>query len=65
MEPDHQPLWHLAIVASSSVMLKESTENTLYNMAQVAKIIQLVGSFSPSLGQIINLDDENCRIYLL
>lgn len=65
MEPDHQPLWHLGIVASSSVMLKESTENTLYNMAQVANIIQLVGSFSPSLGQIINLDDENCRIYLL
>ncbi|XP_040044300.2 latexin isoform X1 [Gasterosteus aculeatus] len=41
MEPDHQPLWHLGIVASSSVMLKESTENTLYNMAQVANIIQL------------------------
>ncbi|TNN80406.1 Latexin [Liparis tanakae] len=41
MEPDNKPLWHLAIVASSSVMLNESTENTLYNMAQVADITQL------------------------
>ncbi|XP_075956228.1 latexin [Anarhichas minor] len=41
IEPDNKPLWHLGIVASSSVMLKESTENTLYNMAQVANIKQL------------------------
>ncbi|XP_068440370.1 latexin isoform X2 [Clinocottus analis] len=41
IEPDHKPLWHLGIVASSAVMLKESTENTLYNMAQVANITQL------------------------
>ncbi|XP_038549209.1 latexin isoform X1 [Micropterus salmoides] len=41
MEPDMKPLWHLCIVASSFVMLNESTENTLYNMAQVANITQL------------------------
>ncbi|KAK9520928.1 hypothetical protein VZT92_020784 [Zoarces viviparus] len=41
IEPDNKPLWHLGIVASSSVMLKESTENTLFNMAQVAHITQL------------------------
>ncbi|XP_037630626.1 latexin isoform X1 [Sebastes umbrosus] len=41
IEPDQKPLWHLGIVASSFVMLNESTENTLYNMAQVANITQL------------------------
>ncbi|CAG6002427.1 unnamed protein product [Menidia menidia] len=41
IEPDMKPFWHLAIVASSSIMLNESTENTLYNMAQVANITQL------------------------
>lgn len=52
MEPETRPLWHLGIVASSFVMMNESTENTLYNMAQVANITQLVGSslyFSSSL----------------
>lgn len=43
MEPDTKLLWHLGIVASSFVMLNESTEDTLYNMAQVANITQLVG----------------------
>lgn len=43
IEPDMVPLWHLGIVASSFVMLNESTEDTLYNMAQVANITQLVG----------------------
>lgn len=38
-----KPLWHLGIVASSFIMLNESTENTLYNMAQVANVTQLVG----------------------
>ncbi|XP_041851708.1 latexin isoform X2 [Melanotaenia boesemani] len=41
IEPDMKPFWHLAIVASSFIMLKESTENTLYNLAQVASIKQL------------------------
>ncbi|KAM6933159.1 latexin [Xenentodon cancila] len=41
IEPDMEPFWHLGTVASSFVMLKESTENTLYNMAQVANITQL------------------------
>ncbi|XP_034404807.1 latexin [Cyclopterus lumpus] len=41
IEPDSEPLWHLGIVASSFVMLNESSENTLYNMAQVANITQL------------------------
>lgn len=44
MEPDTKPLWHLSIVASSLVMLNKSTEDTLYNMAQVANITQLVGN---------------------
>lgn len=43
IEPDMKPLWHLGTVASSFVMLNQSTENTLYNMAQVANITQLVG----------------------
>lgn len=37
-----KPLWHLGAVASSFVMLNESTEDTLYNMAQVANVTQLV-----------------------
>ncbi|KAM9318128.1 latexin isoform 2-T2 [Pholidichthys leucotaenia] len=41
MAPEMKPFWHLAIVASSVIMLDESTENTLYNMAQVANITQL------------------------
>lgn len=43
LEPDMEPFWHLGIVAASFVMLKESTENTLYNVAQVANVTQLVG----------------------
>ncbi|XP_060902820.1 latexin [Labrus mixtus] len=42
IDPDMRPFWHLGIVASSFVMLNESNENTLYNMAQVANITQLV-----------------------
>lgn len=38
-----KPLWRLGTVASSFVMLNESSENTLHNMAQVANITQLVG----------------------
>ncbi|XP_067450945.1 latexin isoform X1 [Thunnus thynnus] len=41
IEPDMKPLWHLGAVASSFVMLSESTEDTLYNMAQVANVTQL------------------------
>ncbi|XP_014865043.1 PREDICTED: latexin isoform X1 [Poecilia mexicana] len=41
IDPEMTPFWHLSIVASSFIMLKESTENTLYNMAQVANITQL------------------------
>lgn len=42
MEPDMKPLWSLGAVASSFVMLNQSTEDTLYNMAQVANVTQLV-----------------------
>ncbi|XP_015225701.1 PREDICTED: latexin isoform X1 [Cyprinodon variegatus] len=41
MDPEMTPFWHLGIVASSFIMLSESTENTLYNVAQVANITQL------------------------
>ncbi|XP_071377291.1 latexin isoform X1 [Centroberyx affinis] len=41
IDPEMKPLWHLGGVASSFVMLKESTENTLYSMAQVANVTQL------------------------
>lgn len=41
IEPDMKPLWHLAAAASSFIMLNESTEDTLYNMAQVANVTQL------------------------
>lgn len=37
-----KPFWHLGGVASSFVMLKESSENTLYNFAQVVNVTQLV-----------------------
>lgn len=47
-DPDMVPFWHLGWLAASFVMLKESNENTLYNMAQVSKINQLVRT----LGQI-------------
>lgn len=46
IDPGMTPLWHLATVASSFIMLNESTEDTLYNMAQVANITQLVGCLS-------------------
>ncbi|KAL7842741.1 hypothetical protein SRHO_G00244300 [Serrasalmus rhombeus] len=41
IDREMKPFWHLARVAASFVMLNESNENTLYNMAQVAKITQL------------------------
>ncbi|XP_058489779.1 latexin isoform X1 [Solea solea] len=41
IDPGNEPLWHLGIVAASFIMLNESTENTLYNMAQVANVTQL------------------------
>ncbi|XP_037533446.1 latexin [Nematolebias whitei] len=41
MDPAMKPFWHLCTVASSFIMLSESTENTLYNMAQVGRITQL------------------------
>ncbi|XP_055022899.1 latexin isoform X2 [Boleophthalmus pectinirostris] len=41
IEPDMKPLWHLGIVASSFIMLMESTENTLYNMAQATDTDEL------------------------
>lgn len=42
IEPDMIPFWHLGRLAASFIMLNESNENTLYNMAQVSKIKQLV-----------------------
>ncbi|TSP46858.1 Latexin [Bagarius yarrelli] len=41
MEPDMVPFWHLGGLAASFVMLNESNENTMYNLAQVSKIKQL------------------------
>lgn len=41
IDPDMKPLWHLGMVASSFIMLQETTENTLYNMAQVGNVTQL------------------------
>lgn len=41
IEPDMKPLWHLGIVAASFIMLNESNENTLYNVAQVGNVTQL------------------------
>lgn len=42
IEPDMKPLWHLGIMAASFIMLNESNENTLYNVAQVGNVTQLV-----------------------
>ncbi|XP_035241778.1 latexin isoform X2 [Anguilla anguilla] len=39
--PEMRPIWHLGGAASSFVMLKESNENTLYNLAQLANVTQL------------------------
>ncbi|XP_061916257.1 latexin-like isoform X1 [Entelurus aequoreus] len=41
VEEDQEPFWHLGRVASSFIMLAESSENTLYNMAQVANLTQM------------------------
>ncbi|XP_060928978.1 latexin isoform X2 [Limanda limanda] len=41
IDPDMEPFWHLGSTAASFIMLSESTENTLYNMAQVANVTQL------------------------
>ncbi|XP_051535013.1 latexin-like [Myxocyprinus asiaticus] len=40
MSQEMKPFWHLAHVAASFIMLQESNENTEYNMAQVASVIQ-------------------------
>ncbi|KAK2881599.1 hypothetical protein Q8A67_018867 [Cirrhinus molitorella] len=40
MSEDMQPFWRLARVAASFIMLRESSENTEFNMAQVASITQ-------------------------
>lgn len=39
-----KPFWHLARVAASFIMLRESSENTEYNMAQVANVSQQVSA---------------------
>lgn len=44
--PEMKPLWHLGAAAASFIMLKESNESTLYNMAQVANVTQLVSPTS-------------------
>ncbi|GAA6225830.1 latexin isoform X1 [Lates japonicus] len=41
IDPEMEPFRHLGAVASSFIMLNESTENTLFNMAQVANVTQL------------------------
>ncbi|XP_026875622.2 latexin [Electrophorus electricus] len=41
IDPEMEHFWHLAWVASSFIMLNESSENTLYSLAQVAKVTQL------------------------
>ncbi|XP_061734189.1 latexin isoform X2 [Nerophis ophidion] len=41
VDEDQEPFWHLGMVASSFIMLSESSENTLYNMAQVANLTQM------------------------
>lgn len=45
IEPDMVPFWHLGHLVASFVMLNESNENTLYNLAQVSKLQQLVRGF--------------------
>lgn len=40
MSEDMQPFWRLARVAASFIMLRESSENTEFNMVQVASITQ-------------------------
>lgn len=39
--PEMKPMWKLGAAAASFVMLNESNEGTLYNMAQVANFTQL------------------------
>ncbi|XP_056139233.1 latexin isoform X2 [Lampris incognitus] len=41
IDPSMKPFWYLGGVAASFIMLKESNESTLYNMAQVANVTQL------------------------
>ncbi|XP_062409224.1 latexin [Sardina pilchardus] len=41
VDPEMKPMWRLGAAAASFVMLRESNESTLYNMAQVANFTQL------------------------
>ncbi|XP_062328814.1 latexin isoform X2 [Osmerus eperlanus] len=41
VDPSMEALWNLGKVVSSEVMLRESNESTLYNLAQVASVTQL------------------------
>ncbi|XP_062242630.1 latexin isoform X1 [Platichthys flesus] len=41
VDPEMEPFKNLGHAASSFIMLNESTENTLYNVAQVANVTQL------------------------
>lgn len=40
MEPEMVPFWQLGGLAASFIMLNESNEDTMYNLAQVSKIKQ-------------------------
>ncbi|XP_073779119.1 latexin isoform X4 [Danio rerio] len=40
MSQEMEPFWHLAGVSASFIMLRESSENTEFNMAQVASVTQ-------------------------
>uniref|UniRef100_W5M822 Latexin n=1 Tax=Lepisosteus oculatus TaxID=7918 RepID=W5M822_LEPOC len=51
--PEMTPLWHLGGVAASFVMLKESNESTLYNMAQILSLQQ-----QESEGESLEFDYE-------
>ncbi len=46
MSEDMQPFWRLARVAASFIMLQESSENTEFNMVQVASITQQVSAYA-------------------
>ncbi|KAM6961185.1 latexin [Aplochiton taeniatus] len=41
IDDNMKPFWHLGGVAASFIMLRESNESSLYNMAQVANVTQL------------------------
>uniref|UniRef100_A0A672QAL2 Cystatin LXN-type domain-containing protein n=1 Tax=Sinocyclocheilus grahami TaxID=75366 RepID=A0A672QAL2_SINGR len=55
MSEEMQPFWRLARVAASFIMLRESSENTEFNMVQMASVTQQVIELALILHVFLNM----------